>query len=74
MMQEHFFAECSCSGNGTAVGIDHDSGSLHVHIKCILKRLVLFLFTAIDPWGEETWGEENGCRHAQFCSKQCTKL
>ena len=23
MMQEHFFAECSCSGNGTTVGIDH---------------------------------------------------
>ena len=49
-----------------------DSGSLHVQVKCILKRLVLFLFTAIDPWGEETWGEENGCR--QFCSNSAPNV
>ena len=66
-MQEHFFAECSCSRNCTTVGIDHTvlhcnqmilAAYTDVHIKCILKCLVLFLFNAMDPWGEETWGEK----------------
>ena len=67
MIEEHFIAECSCSGNGTNVGIGHTVFhcnqmilAAHVHIKCILKRLVLFRFTVMD-----SWCEENDSR--QFC-------
>ena len=37
MMQEHSFAECSCSRNGTTVGIDH-TGSLNIFYLLSLSR------------------------------------
>ena len=56
MMQQHHFAECSCSGNSTTVGIDYtDWNEIIWQPTCAYQMYpeTLFLSTA--------WCDENGC-------------